>query len=112
MPAPGAGVTLKTNERDGIERRYLRVTSGPQRGKYLHTIVAEAKIGRALTADETVDHIDGDTLNNHWTNLQVLTLTEHAKKSAQQKVAWNEKRRRERHAKTAHGENGSDVVPF
>jgi len=57
---------------------YIRIKAGPQRDKYVHKIVAEAMLRRELRDDETVDHIDGNKLNNHWENLQVLTLSTHA----------------------------------
>jgi hypothetical protein len=34
-------------------------------------------IGRPLRDDEIVHHIDGDPLNNHITNLQIMTPAEH-----------------------------------
>ncbi len=58
--------------RDGTVQNYLRVSAGPQRGRYVHQLVAEAMLGRSLMHCETVDHVDGDTLNNTWLNLQVV----------------------------------------
>lgn len=46
---------------------------------YLHRLIAEAKMGRYLKDDEIVHHIDGNSENNHWDNLQVMTQSEHAK---------------------------------
>lgn len=46
---------------------------------YLHRIIAEARLGRFLKPTEIVHHIDGDTLNNHWTNLMVMSQADHAK---------------------------------
>jgi len=79
MPVPGDGVSLNTIERCGLEIRYLRITSGPQRGRYVHQLVAEAMLGRPLAPDEEVDHLNSNTLDNTWTNLQVLNVSEHAK---------------------------------
>ena len=45
-------------------------------------LLLELKINRKLIAPETVDHIDGDPLNDHIDNLQVLTLSENARKSS------------------------------
>jgi hypothetical protein len=41
MPPPGDGVSLNTIERCGLAIRYLRVSSGPQRGRYVHQLVME-----------------------------------------------------------------------
>ena len=38
------------------------------------------KIGRLLTAEEQVDHIDNDKSNNDINNLQILTPSENARK--------------------------------
>ena len=42
-----------------------------------HRLVAEAKIGRLLTEDEVVHHINGDKLDNSPENLEVMTKAEH-----------------------------------
>ena len=42
-----------------------------------HRLIAESIIGRYLTTDEVVHHIDGDKSNNDPTNLEVLTRSEH-----------------------------------
>jgi hypothetical protein len=41
----------------------------------------EQHIGRELTIYETVDHIDEDKTNNDITNLQILSLSDNAKKA-------------------------------
>lgn len=45
----------------------------------LHRLIAEWKLGRKLTKDEVVHHMDDDTLNNHPDNLEVLTASDHNK---------------------------------
>ena len=65
---------------------YLTITAGPLRGKRLHTLIAEAMLGRELKPDEDVHHRDGNKLNCHWKNLQVLGKQEHGAVSARQ--AW------------------------
>jgi HNH endonuclease len=52
--------------------KYLRITAGPLRYKYVHIIVAEGMLGRELTRDEHVHHIDGNQMNCKWTNLLVV----------------------------------------
>ena len=49
---------------------------------YPRYIIAK-ELGRELTEDEEVHHIDGNPLNNDINNLQVLTKEEHAKLHAQ-----------------------------
>lgn len=66
---------------------YLRITAGPQRGQYVHILVASAKLGRALRDDETVDHINRDTLDNRPENLDVLTYEEHGRVTARRRRA-------------------------
>lgn len=112
MPRPGNGTAINTIERCGLEIRYLRVTSGPQRNRYVHQLVAEPMIGRALMPFEEVDHIDGNTLNNHFSNLQVIHASDHAKKTRRQTVERRRAARRERDGETTNGKDGSDVVPF
>lgn len=48
-------------------------------GKHEHRVVVEKEIGRALTSDEIVHHIDGDKHNNSPDNLMIVTRSEHAK---------------------------------
>jgi flagellar basal body rod protein FlgC len=42
-----------------------------------HRLEMELEIGRFLTADEVVHHIDGDSENNKIDNLQLMTIKEH-----------------------------------
>lgn len=45
----------------------------------MHRIIAEQKLGRALSKGEVVHHIDGNSRNNHPDNLQVMSQSEHVK---------------------------------
>jgi hypothetical protein len=47
--------------------------------KQNHRLVMESILGRKLTDDEVVHHIDGNKQNNAPENLVVLTRSEHAR---------------------------------
>ena len=56
---------------------YQRVKDHPNKSKHggyvaVHRLVMEEKLGRYLLPTEVVDHIDGDTQNNHPDNLRVF----------------------------------------
>jgi hypothetical protein len=42
-----------------------------------HRLIAEKSIGRTLDRTEVVHHKDGDRLNNHADNLEVMSQSEH-----------------------------------
>jgi HNH endonuclease len=46
---------------------------------YFYRAVAEAKVGRPLTADELVHHVDGDTTNDDPANLAVMSRADHVR---------------------------------
>jgi hypothetical protein len=106
MPPRGDGTSINTIERCGLEVRYLRIKSGPQRDVYIHRLVMEAKLGRPLSESEEVDHIDGDTLNNHPSNLQLLTASEHARETRRRATEKRAAKRRAREIAAADAENG------
>ena len=54
---------------------YLRVKLGG-RLWLSHRVVASAMLGRVLTNSEVVNHLDGNTLNNCFENLEVTTQRE------------------------------------
>lgn len=57
-----------------------------------HRLVMEQKLGRYLTRQEVVDHIDGDTTNNHPENLRVFANNaEHLKQTLKGRCPkWSE----------------------
>jgi len=59
---------------------YYRITSGPHRGRYLHSLVAEAKTGQTLDKEsgKHVDHKDG---NRAGFNLKVMDQGDHSGKT-------------------------------
>lgn len=52
---------------------------------YEHILVAEAKLGRSLREDELVHHKDEDKTNNAPNNLEVLSVSEHAREHAERR---------------------------
>lgn len=47
--------------------------------RHEHRVVAEQMLGRPLTRGEIVHHIDGNKHNNDPSNLQVMSMAEHAR---------------------------------
>jgi hypothetical protein len=56
---------------------YRRVNVGAGKVEYEHRLVVERHLGRKLTPEENVHHIDGDTLNNEPSNLMIVSRGEH-----------------------------------
>ncbi|MBO5630402.1 MAG: HNH endonuclease [Aeriscardovia sp.] len=46
---------------------------------YEHRLIVEKMLGRKLSTDEIVHHIDGNKWNNDPSNLEVVTRSEHAR---------------------------------
>lgn len=64
----------------GVSRKpngYLEITVGKSKGKMQHREVMEQAIGRPLTKDEVVHHIDHNRNNNDISNLQLMSRSEH-----------------------------------
>jgi len=62
----------------------LRYTGSPlnyvkYKGRHMHRVVAEIKLGRPLERTEVVHHKDHNKWNNHPDNLEVMTQAEHAR---------------------------------
>lgn len=66
------GVSLKPNG-------YLEYTRGKNKGKSVHVVTMEERLGRKLRRDEVVHHIDGNKTNNDISNLALLTRGGHAR---------------------------------
>lgn len=65
---------------------YLQFTASPENGihaqKLMHRVIAEWIAGRCLEPGEHVHHIDGNKLNNHPSNLAIMSASEHARHHA------------------------------
>lgn len=73
------------------KKGYVRITAGPQRGMYLHRLLAAFKKGAPLTKDEDSHHVDGNKLNFGYENLQVLGHREHGCVSSKQRYFLKER---------------------
>lgn len=83
-----SGVSLKPNG-------YLEYTKGPFKGKSVHVVKMEKRIGRTLLPDECVHHIDEDKTNNDENNLALVTRSGHARLHRHQDYLLNKKRERD-----------------
>lgn len=76
---------------------YQRTNDHPYKSKHggyvaVHRLVMEKKMGRFLLPEEVVDHIDGNTMNNHPDNLRVFeSNAEHLRVTlAGRRPQWSE----------------------
>jgi len=58
---------------------YMEFTRGDNKGRLVHCVVIESRLGRKLYKDECVHHIDRDKLNNQDSNLALMTISGHAR---------------------------------
>jgi hypothetical protein len=63
----------------------LVIKAGPHRDVRVHTLVAEAMLGRKLKPDEDVHHKDENKLNCDWRNLEVKGHKDHGAVSSRQR---------------------------
>jgi hypothetical protein len=70
--ANAAGVSLKPSG-------YLEITTGQNKGRLLHVVIMEQRIGRRLSPDECVHHIDENKTNNSDENLAFMTKAAHSR---------------------------------
>jgi hypothetical protein len=66
----GSGFTVR-------RKGYIHMTSGPHKGRGQHVVVMEGILGRRISKDEVVHHIDEDTYNNSPGNLRLMTRSAH-----------------------------------
>lgn len=58
---------------------YVEYTTGIHKGRSVHVVAMEARIGRHILPDEVVHHIDGNRSNNENNNLALMTRAAHAR---------------------------------
>lgn len=66
------GFSLKPNG-------YFEYTTGENKGRLVHVVEMEKRIGRRLMDDECVHHIDGCKQNNDINNLALMTRSAHTR---------------------------------
>lgn len=84
LNAPRAGFSLKQNG-------YYAVTIGKDKNRPLHDVIMEEHIGRKLTKDECVHHINHIRNDNRIENLQLMTKSEHSRLHCAERIAAGEK---------------------
>lgn len=71
LAAKSKGVSHKNNG-------YVEFTNGEHKNRSVHRVLMEQFLGRKLTQNEVVHHIDENKHNNSLENLVVMTRSEHA----------------------------------
>lgn len=59
------------------KKGYCVITTGKDKGRFLHTVIAEDMIGRKLLPSECVHHINGNKQDNRRENLCVMPIKQH-----------------------------------
>lgn len=74
-------------QRESDKRNIIVLYDGEKRtARQLARVLLEVKLGRFLTKDETVDHINEDFLDDRLSNLRVLSREENARRSVRKAV--------------------------
>lgn len=61
-----------------IHNGYVRISVGKNCGRLQHVVIMEQHIGRKLSKDEVVHHINGVKTDNRIENLKLMTNAEHS----------------------------------
>lgn len=65
---------------------YVAVRDGKNKYKYEHRLIIEKLIRRKLKSDEVVHHKNHNKLDNRISNLQVMTMADHARHHAAERA--------------------------
>jgi len=90
------------------KKGYLVIKAGKHRDRRVHIMIAEAMLGRELTADEDVDHRNADKLDCDWRNLKVISKAEHGAVSNRQRWFLENRAEQERAEWEAWIHNGGN----
>lgn len=75
------------NNKKSINRIFAYCSDGNKRFSISYPrLLLQIKVGRLLGKDETCDHIDNNSLNNKFVNLQALSRVENARKGSSLEV--------------------------
>lgn len=66
-------------DKDGYLKLAVKGVDGKTHNEFIHRIVYEVWVG-PIPEGMTVDHVDDDKLNNHHSNLQLLSAEDNARK--------------------------------
>lgn len=78
-PAWNSGTSKGWIDKRGYHWIYV-TENGKRRAKRKHRDIMEKHLGRKLTPEEAVHHLDGNPSNNNIDNLQLITFQEHQEK--------------------------------
>lgn len=78
---------------------YVEFTTGPHKGRLIHDVMMEAKIGRRLRPGETVHFIDEDRQNNDPDNHELLMLADHMRLHRLKEIQSGNLRKRDRYGR-------------
>jgi hypothetical protein len=75
---------IRRGERDAVGTRittsgYVEFTRGLNKGRLVHVVEMEERLGRRLLPDECAHHIDRNRSNNHPDNLALVTRSGHTR---------------------------------
>ncbi|RWH31604.1 HNH endonuclease [Mesorhizobium sp.] len=78
---------------------YIEITRGPNKGRLIHDVLMEARIGRRLLPGEVVHFADDDRQNNHPDNHQLMTRADLARLHRLQEMESGKIRKRDRYGR-------------